>query len=156
MARVGELPGLRQLSFVKNCLTFGAPSVHRVTGSLTGWGYPMAFLSKRRSRPLRCSFCGKPESQVAKLIAGPKVHICDVCVGTCNRILEATPRTFAGCDQVTDEQLLDALRPASATVEAIRSVLQSQVDTLRKRGVSWADIGAALGVSRQAAWERFS
>jgi hypothetical protein len=32
-----------------------------------------------------------------------------------------------------DEQLLDALRPANATVEATRSVLQTQVDTLRKR-----------------------
>jgi ATP-dependent Clp protease ATP-binding subunit ClpX len=38
----------------------------------------------------------------------------------------------------------------------MRNVLQQQVETLRKRGVSWADIGAALGVSRQAAWERFS
>ena len=57
---------------------------------------------------------------------------------------------------MTDEQLLDALRPANATVEATRSVLQAQVDALRSRGVSWADIGAALGISRQAAWERFS
>jgi biotin operon repressor len=30
------------------------------------------------------------------------------------------------------------------------------VDTLRSREVSWADIGEALGVSRQSAWERFS
>jgi ATP-dependent Clp protease ATP-binding subunit ClpX len=36
------------------------------------------------------------------------------------------------------------------------SVLQAQVDTLRKREVSWAEIGEALGISRQAAWERFS
>jgi biotin operon repressor len=35
-------------------------------------------------------------------------------------------------------------------------VLQSQVETLRRRGVSWEAIGSALGVSRQAAWERFS
>jgi len=111
---------------------------------------------KRRRSPLRCSFCGKPESQVEKLIGGPKVHICDACVGVCNRILEATPQTFAGWGAMTDEQLLDALRPANATVEATRSVLQTQVDTLRKRGISWADIGAALGISRQAAWERFS
>ena len=39
---------------------------------------------------------------------------------------------------------------------AIRTVLETQVETLRKRGVSWAEIGAALGVSRQAVWERFS
>ncbi len=116
----------------------------------------MKLTPRRRPRALRCSFCGKPEKEVSKLIAGPAVYICDVCVGTCNKILEATPATFAGWDAMTDEQLLDALRPANATVEATRSVLQTQVDTLRRRGVTWADIGTALGVSRQAAWERFS
>lgn len=112
---------------------------------------------KCRPRSLHCSFCEKPDSKVEKLIAGASnVYICDVCVGSCNRILEATPATFAGGDAMTDAQLLDALRPASATVEAARGVLQTQVDTLRSRGVSWADIGGALGISRQAAWERFS
>jgi len=38
----------------------------------------------------------------------------------------------------------------------MRSVLQVQIDTLRGRGVSWSQIGDALGVSRQAVWERFS
>jgi hypothetical protein len=109
-----------------------------------------------RPRPLRCSFCGKTDSDVSKLIAGPRVHICDVCVGVCNRILEATPETFSGWDAMTNEQLLDALLPAVATVEATRGILQIQIDALRNRGVSWAAIGAALGISRQAAWERFS
>jgi len=57
---------------------------------------------------------------------------------------------------MTDEQLLDSLGPAVATVEATRTVLQTQIDTLRKRGVSWNAIGIVLGMSRQAAWERFS
>ena len=36
-----------------------------------------------------CSFCGKPASQVGKLIAGPEgVGICDVCVSTCGRLIE--------------------------------------------------------------------
>jgi len=107
-------------------------------------------------RVLRCSFCGKTERDVAKLIAGPKVHICDACIGVCNGILEALPSAFAGWDAMSSEQLLAALRPAAATVDATRTVLQSQVETLRQRGVSWEMIGGALGVSRQAAWERFS
>jgi len=74
----------------------------------------------------------------------------------CNKILEATPATFSGWDAMTDEQLLDSLAPAVATVEATRTVLQTQIDTLRKRGVSWNAIGTVLGMSRQAAWERFS
>ena len=38
-------------------------------------------------RKLRCSFCGKDESQVAKLVAGPKVFICDVCTAAAARII---------------------------------------------------------------------
>ena len=109
-----------------------------------------------RRRGLRCSFCGKTETQVAKLLGGPKVHICDACVGVCNKILEATPATFAGWDAMTDAQLLSSLQPSVATVEATRTVLQTQIDTLRQRGISWSAIGGALGISRQAAWERFS
>jgi hypothetical protein len=105
---------------------------------------------------LRCSFCGKPEGQVGKLIAGPKVFICDACIGVCNKILEAMPTAFAGWEAMTNEQLLESLKPSVATVEAVRSVLQIQVEVLRKREVSWAAIGEALGISRQAAWERFS
>lgn len=37
---------------------------------------------------LRCSFCGKGQSEVKKLIAGPMVYICDECVGLCNEIIE--------------------------------------------------------------------
>ena len=108
-------------------------------------------------RPLRCSFCGKPESDVGKLLAGPKVHIRDACVGVCNGILEAVPGTFAGgWDKMTDAQLLAALKPTAATLDGTRAVLQSQVEMLRQRGVSWEAIGGALGTSRQAAWERFS
>ena len=37
---------------------------------------------------LKCSFCGKSQDQVKKLIAGPDVYICDECVDLCNEILE--------------------------------------------------------------------
>ncbi|MEN9243509.1 MAG: ClpX C4-type zinc finger protein, partial [Gloeomargarita sp. DG02_5_bins_242] len=37
---------------------------------------------------LKCSFCGKSQEQVRKLIAGPGVYICDECVELCNEILE--------------------------------------------------------------------
>jgi|SRR5215467_11091812 len=105
---------------------------------------------------LRCSFCRKPDSKVAKLIAGKRGYICDVCVAACNKILEATPPGFSGWESLTDEQILDSLLPAERTVEAVRAVLQGQIDVLRKRGVSWEAIGRALKISRQAAWERFS
>ena len=37
---------------------------------------------------LKCSFCGKPQSRVRKLIAGPGVYICDECIGVCTSILD--------------------------------------------------------------------
>jgi ClpX C4-type zinc finger len=111
---------------------------------------------KPKRRTLRCSFCRKSDKEVEKLFGGPKAYICGACVGVCNKILEATPQRFAGWEAMTDAQLLGALAPSNASLEGVRSVLQAQVETLRKRGVSWADIGAALGISRQAAWERFS
>ena len=37
---------------------------------------------------LKCSFCGKAQDQVRKLIAGPGVYICDECIDLCNEILD--------------------------------------------------------------------
>ena len=38
---------------------------------------------------VRCSFCGKTQAQVQKLIAGPNgAYICDECVSVCNEIIE--------------------------------------------------------------------
>src|SRR5690554_231546 len=37
---------------------------------------------------LKCSFCGKTQKQVVKLIAGPGVYICDECIELCNEIIE--------------------------------------------------------------------
>ncbi|MEO7158263.1 MAG: ClpX C4-type zinc finger protein, partial [Vicinamibacterales bacterium] len=37
---------------------------------------------------VKCSFCGKTQKQVKKLIAGPGVYICDECIDLCNDIIE--------------------------------------------------------------------
>jgi ATP-dependent Clp protease ATP-binding subunit ClpX len=38
-------------------------------------------------RPLYCSFCGKSQDQVSKLIAGPTAYICNECVDVCTEIV---------------------------------------------------------------------
>ena len=52
------------------------------------------------NKQLRCSFCGKPQSQVARLVAGPDVYICDECIAICLDILkegaEAEGQSVAG------------------------------------------------------------
>jgi hypothetical protein len=111
----------------------------------------------RHKLPLYCSFCRRDSNTVEKLISGPGVYICDACVEACNRILGGKPAPpFPGFELLSDDALLQTLRPSSAAVENVREVLQEHVDVLRGRGVSWGAIGEALGVSRQAAWERFS
>src|SRR5699024_3240047 len=39
-------------------------------------------------KQLRCSFCGKPQNQVKRLIAGPNVYICDECIDICKDIVD--------------------------------------------------------------------
>ena len=40
------------------------------------------------SKQLKCSFCGKPQDQVRRLVAGPSVYICDECIELCQEIIE--------------------------------------------------------------------
>jgi hypothetical protein len=106
---------------------------------------------------LYCSFCRKDKGTVSKLIAGPGVYICNECVGLCNLILaeEETPE-FGAWNERPDDELLAGLGRIQAVVSQVDAAVYDYVDTLRARGISWTRIGEALGVSKQAAWERFS
>lgn len=44
--------------------------------------------NKKTSNGIRCSFCGKPQEMVKRIIAGPNVFICDECIGVCNNIMD--------------------------------------------------------------------
>src|SRR5579871_5908722 len=46
-----------------------------------------------RRRYTRCSFCGKGQDQVRKLVAGPGVYICDQCIDLCQEVLEEDSRS---------------------------------------------------------------
>jgi len=115
----------------------------------------------RRKLPaiLHCSFCGKPQDQVEKLIAGPFVFICNECVAMCDDIVAGRQISDKGYKKPLErptDQLLSLMGSVSYAADASGDFLQQVVDTLRSREVSWADIGERLGVSRQSAWERFS
>ena len=45
-------------------------------------------MENKDSNKLSCTFCGKGQEEVRKLIAGPSVYICDECVDLCNYIIE--------------------------------------------------------------------
>ncbi|MBX7174305.1 MAG: ATP-dependent Clp protease ATP-binding subunit ClpX [Pyrinomonadaceae bacterium] len=48
---------------------------------------------RRPEEILRCSFCGKSQNEVKKLIAGPSVYICNECIDICNEIINDDERT---------------------------------------------------------------
>ena len=58
-----------------------------------GWKHLMTKKNTPEKEAACCSFCGRPEDLVEKLIAGPSVYICDKCIQLCNGILEKKPTT---------------------------------------------------------------
>lgn len=122
---------------------------------------------------LLCSFCGKRQDEVAKLIVGPGVYICDGCVGHCDRILAeefrdldasegaearyaAPPPSIKEWDELSDDELLGEMVRVHGSHEQVDRAVSSVVHRLRARNVTWMRIGEALGTTRQSAWERFS
>ena len=83
-------------------------------------------MSARPESLLHCSFCGKPQTDVAKLVAGPGVYICNHCIDLCNDIID-------------DESVggLEGLRRLSSRVDRL-------VERLRDDGVPWDEIRDAL------------
>lgn len=73
-------------------------------------------MAERKEHGLRCSFCGKSQDAVRKLIAGPEVYICDECVQLCNEII------MEECDDQTSQVSQKLLKP-----KEIQSILDEYV-----------------------------
>jgi ATP-dependent Clp protease ATP-binding subunit ClpX len=118
-------------------------------------------LGMAQGDPLHCSFCLKSADEVKKLIAGPgNIFICDECVSLCDEYVAGrTPkidRDQFRIENISSDTLLARLKPIELTLQGKSNQLQTVIEELRGREVSWARIGEALGISRQSAWERFS
>lgn len=107
-----------------------------------------------------CSFCLKPSSEVAKLVAGPGVYICDECVDLCRHIISSPPSLppqRTSWEETLDlEGVLASLPRMAAAGAQVESNLSRFVKRARDLGATWAAIGTSLGMKRQSAWERFS
>ena len=120
--------------------------------------------SDTRTYEAHCSFCRKSNADVDALIGGIGAYICNECVGVANDVLAKLPpserksRDYAGeqLRAATTEKLLTLVAGVEPLVADVTAYQGFNVEILRERGVSWADIGGALGVSRQAAWKRFA
>jgi hypothetical protein len=107
-----------------------------------------------------CSFCLKPSSDVAKLVAGPGVYICNECVDLCGQVIgspPALPPPLKSWEEGLDlDGVLASLPRMAAAGAQLERNLSRFVGRARELGATWAAIGASLGMTRQSAWERFS
>lgn len=110
-----------------------------------------------------CSFCGKPDTTVQRLVAGPGVYICNECIELSATIVEdaaqTTPeessrRRSKYYDRSTDDIL--ALLPALVrSADRVENELAGWINRLRERGSDWQTIAGAAGMSVDAARQRF-
>ena len=78
---------------------------------------------------LKCSFCGKSQKQVKKLIAGPGVYICDECIDLCNEIIE---EEFSVIEEITFTEL-----PKPVEINSyLDDYVVGQVDAKKKLSVA--------------------
>ena len=107
-----------------------------------------------------CSFCGKLNTEVAALVAGPGVYICDECVTLARQVIDAGDDEFPGLapwQQISDlDAVLENLPRIARAGTQVEESLTGWVGRARELGSSWARIGEALGMTRQSAWTRFS
>jgi len=109
-----------------------------------------------------CSFCMKAPGEVATIVAGAGVFICNECVDLCNQLIASKPQDSLHSEvqpweqRLTDEELLTHLPRIAAVSAQVEENLTRWVRQARSRGITWARIGEALGITRQSAWERFS
>ncbi|WP_428847044.1 ClpX C4-type zinc finger protein [Rhizohabitans arisaemae] len=109
----------------------------------------------------RCSFCGKSDTEVDKLVAGAGVYICNECVALSAMVIEGSLDSPVGprvpvWASLADEEMLSHIPRVAEHIDQAEADLRSWVQELRRRGVTWRKIGEALGITRQSAWERFS
>jgi hypothetical protein len=94
---------------------------------------------------ISCSFCGKGQRDVRKLVAGPKVYICDECISLCTDIMieERAGELSAAAEAQRTEW--EALAPKDAQAAAARLVKACEADPRVPQVI--ADLAVALAVA---------
>ncbi len=117
-------------------------------------------MAKKETPVASCSFCLKSNTQVAAMVAGPGVYICNECVDLCVEVLKTKPplvKRIAPWEvELSDDEVLATLPSVAAAGAQAERNLTDWVRKGRAQGITWARLGAALGMTRQSAWERFS
>ena len=91
---------------------------------------------------LVCSFCGKNQKEVQKLVAGPSIYICEECVGLCSEIISSKEEELqtASYKTITPEQIKEILDLHIVGQEKAKKILSVAVYNHFKRINSFSDI----------------
>lgn len=107
-----------------------------------------------------CSFCGKQGTPETTFAGGLGAMICVDCLEHYHELMQSEERIDEAAkppwDHMSDAEMLDSLPLILKSADQVNAFAADWIELIRERRISWAEIGKVLGVSRQAAWERFS
>ena len=107
-----------------------------------------------------CSFCGTRGKKGMRFAGGLGAMICEPCVEHFHEVFHSAQKAKSATrppwEAMTDAEILSNIPLISQNAEQVSDFLVEWVELARSRKISWAEIGKAMGTSRQAAWERFS
>ena len=128
-----------------------------------GQGRPSGTATPAGDDIASCSFCGKASSMVLRLIAGPGVYICDECVDLAATIIqdagpasaEESARRRSQFYDRSPEDILAMLPALAGSAARVEAELAGWIGRLRAQGTGWPAIAGAVGISADAARQRF-
>jgi hypothetical protein len=88
--------GGASLREIAQALGLSHQRVQQIVKVAGGSWWQRMWRTRRVRRDAVCTFCGRPPSEVSKLIAGPDVYICDACVGLAEQVRDEPPRSSDG------------------------------------------------------------
>ncbi|MCF6378104.1 ClpX C4-type zinc finger protein [Nocardioides KLBMP 9356] len=106
-----------------------------------------------------CSFCGVVGTSKSSFAGGLGALMCSHCVMKYYEIM-SSPETKRELQRpwwnvMTDEEILATVPKITAVQEQLDDFLREWIKVVRSRGLTWADVGRVMGITRQAAWQRF-
>jgi hypothetical protein len=108
-----------------------------------------------------CTFCGKDNTEVEKLIAGPGVYICNECIALCNDIITTEGKSEAGATERKTllsrpaSERLELLPGMARTLQRVEADMATWIRRLIDDGATWDQVAERLDVDEKTARARF-
>ena len=102
--------------------------------------------NKNNNQNVRCSFCGKAQEMVKRIVAGPNAYICDECINVCTNIMEDEHyEENLGYEDVKSEDIptpAEIVQPRNVPDWSITNILLAVPRTITRQGRGYLSIAA--------------